>query len=105
MVLDNVLGNISRLSRERRQTVAADIDWEQVGDELVFGLASPTLRLELPLARVFEPWAGTRPQGWGVGLYQARKVAIAAGAALRAEARGEGLRVTLSMPCKNSSLP
>lgn len=105
VVLDNVLGNISRLSRERRQPVAAEVDWQVEGDHLVLGLASPDLRLELPLARVFEPWAGTRPQGWGVGLYQARKVALAAGADLRAESCGEGLRVMLSMPCKNSSLP
>lgn len=105
VVLDNVLGNISRLSRERRLTPRAEVDWSQQGDCLRLGLASPQLRLELPLARVFEPWAGTSPQGWGVGLYQARKVALAAGADLQAEAIGEGLRVMLSLPCKNSSLP
>jgi signal transduction histidine kinase len=102
VVLDNVLGNISRIARERRQPALCTVSWAQAGEQTRVHFDSPELKLDVPLTRIFEPWAGSSPGGWGLGLYQARKVVTAAGGQLSAEACGAGLRVTLSMTCKNS---
>lgn len=102
VVLDNVLGNISRIARERMLPPVCTVGWDRVEDQACISFDSPELRLDVPLSRLFEPWAGTSPTGWGLGLYQARKVALAAGGDLRAEACGAGLRVILCLSCKNS---
>ena len=55
-----------------------------------------------PLApeKIFEPFASGRPQGLGLGLYQARKSLREAGGDLQARASSEGLSFLLSLPAQ-----
>jgi signal transduction histidine kinase len=103
-VLDNVLGNASRLSRERVGSPRCKVRIARVGQTVEITFETPDLPLEVPLPRLFEPWVGASPGGSGLGLYQARRVVLAAGGDLRAQICGDGLGVTLSVPCKNSLL-
>jgi signal transduction histidine kinase len=103
-VLDNLLGNASRLSRERVGSARCKVRIAHTGQMLEISFETPDLPLEVPLPRLFEPWVGASPGGSGLGLYQARRVVLAAGGDLRAQPCGTGLGVTLSIPCKKSLL-
>lgn len=114
-VLDNVLGNVSTLSRERmlaahcRVTITqeeSEPSASQLAPHVVrMGFETPQLPLEIPLEKIFEPWATSGSVNKGLGLYQARKQAQHAGADLYAEYLGLGLRLTLRVPCKNPDSP
>lgn len=56
----------------------------------------------VPLApeKIFEPFASGRPQGLGLGLYQARKSLREAGGDLQAKASPEGLSFLLRLPAQ-----
>ena len=97
-VLDNLLGNASRLSRERVGSARCKVRIAHTGQMLEISFETPDLPLEVPLPRLFEPWVGASPGGSGLGLYQARRVVLAAGGDLRAQPCGTGLSVTLSIP-------
>jgi signal transduction histidine kinase len=97
-VLDNLLGNASRLSRERVGSARCKVRIAHTGQMLEISFDTPDLPLEVPLPRLFEPWVGASPGGSGLGLYQARRVVLAAGGDLRAQPCGTGLSVTLSIP-------
>ncbi|MDI1274572.1 ATP-binding protein [Polaromonas sp.] len=101
-VLDNVLGNVSNLSRQRQ--VAAHCRVVVVDEEshIAVHFETPHLPLEIALDKLFEPWASSGAVNRGLGMYQARKQAQLAGGELSAERLGKGLRVTLRLPCKNS---
>ncbi|MBX3660011.1 MAG: HAMP domain-containing histidine kinase [Ramlibacter sp.] len=101
-VLDNVLGNVSRLARERMVPARCRVRINRRGQDFSVSFETPDLPLEMPILRLFEPWSGTRPGGTGLGLYQARRAALAAGADLRAQPCDKGLSVTLCVNCKNS---
>ena len=58
----------------------------------------PARGLDLPPARLFEPFASGRPGGLGLGLYQARHCLREAGGDLRAAVVERQLRFTLLLP-------
>jgi hypothetical protein len=101
-VLDNVLGNVSSLSRERMLAASCRIVIRQNERGTLVSMETEHLRLEVPLEKLFEPWSSSGPANKGLGMFQARKQAQAAGGELFAEALGEGIRVVLSIPCKKS---
>ncbi|MDO9113391.1 MAG: hypothetical protein Q7U63_06295 [Polaromonas sp.] len=101
-VLDNVLGNVSNLSRERQLTAHCRVVVLDEGSHVGVHFETPHLPLEIPLDKLFEPWASSGAVNRGLGMYQARKQAQLAGGELSAERLGEGLRVTLRLPCKES---
>ncbi|WP_425197175.1 hypothetical protein [Polaromonas sp.] len=101
-VLDNVLGNVSSLSRERMLPASCRILVTQDAQSTVVCFETPQIPLEIPLEKLFEPWSSSGSVNKGLGMYQARKQAQAAGGNLFAEALGTGIRVVLSIPCKKS---
>lgn len=101
-VLDNVLGNVSNLSRERQLTAHCRVVVVDEGAHIAVHFETPHLPMEIALDKLFEPWASSGAVNRGFGMYQARKQAQLAGGELSAERLGEGLRVTLRLPCKNS---
>lgn len=105
-VLDNVLGNVSGLSRERLLSARCRVVIAQEGPAdsrlVCVRFETPQLPLEIPLEKLFEPWATSGNVNQGLGLYQARKQAQSAGATLEAEFMGNGISVTLCLPCKKS---
>jgi signal transduction histidine kinase len=101
-VLDNVLGNVSTLSRERMLPAHCGVRVIEEGQDIVVHFETPQLPLEIPLDKLFEPWATSGTVNKGLGMYQARKQALQAGGNLYAEPMGQGIRITLRMPCKNS---
>ncbi|MDO8776400.1 MAG: hypothetical protein Q7K57_48345 [Burkholderiaceae bacterium] len=101
-VLDNVLGNVSTLSRERMLPARCGVRVIEEGQDIVVHFETPQLPLEIPLDKLFEPWATSGTVNKGLGMYQARKQALQAGGNLCAEPLGQGVRITLRMPCKNS---
>ena len=88
--------------RERMLQATCRILIHQDAQNTLVLMETEQLRLEIPLEKLFEPWSSSGPVNKGLGMYQARKQAQAAGGDLFAEALGTGLRVVLSIPCKNS---
>jgi signal transduction histidine kinase len=101
-VLDNVLGNVSNLSRERQLAAHCRVVVLDEGPHIAVHFETPHLPLEIALNKLFEPWASSGAVNRGLGMYQARKQAQLAGGELSAERLNEGLRVTLRLPCKKS---
>ena len=101
-VVENLLGNVSRLSREALQDARCTVRLRDVDGGLELAFETPQLPLRIPLTRLFEPWVGASPGGTGLGLYQARRAALAAGGDLRAEPCGSGIAVILFLPCKET---
>ena len=101
-VLDNLLGNVSSLSRDDMQTARCGVVIDSLVNRVEIRFETPHLLLEMPLEKLFEPWASSRNTNKGIGLYQARKQAIAAGGLLSAQQLEKGISVTLSIPCKKS---
>lgn len=101
-VLDNVLGNVSSLSRDRLLPARCNVVIERFEDRVEIRFETPHLPLEIPLEKLFEPWASSRNTNKGLGLYQARKQVLAAGGQLTARRLEQGISVTLSIPCKKS---
>ena len=101
-VLDNVLGNVSTLSRERMLAAHCRVIVLEEEQDLVVHFETPHLLLEIPLVKLFEPWATSGSVNKGLGMYQARKQAQQAGGNLSAENLDQGIRVTLRVPRKNS---
>jgi len=97
-VLDNVLGNVSSLSRERMLPASCRVVIQQDAHNTLVSMETSQLRLEIPLEKLFEPWSSSGPINKGLGMYQARKQAQAAGGELFAEPLGEGIRVVLAIP-------
>lgn len=98
VVLDNVLGNVSSLSRERMLPASCRVVIRQDQQNTLISMETRQLRLDIPLEKLFEPWSSSGPVNKGLGMYQARKQAQAAGGELFAEPLGEGIRVVLSIP-------
>lgn len=101
-VLDNVLGNVSTLSRERMLAAHCRVFVVEAEQDTLVHFETPHLPLEIPLEKLFEPWATSGSVNKGLGMYQARKQAQQAGGDLFAEGLGQGIRVTLRVPRKNS---
>ncbi len=98
VVLDNVMGNVSSLSRQRMLPASCRIVITQDAQATLVCFETPQLPLEIPLEKLFEPWSSSGPVNKGLGMYQARKQAQAAGGDLFAETLGTGVRVILSIP-------
>ena len=101
-VLDNLLGNVSRLARESMLPARCALQWQVGEDGARLTFSTPELPLNVRLQHLFEPWSGASPGGSGLGLYQARRAAIAAGGDLQAEPCETGLSVILCLPRKKS---
>lgn len=101
-VLDNVLGNVSNLSRQRLLTAHCQVTLVEQGPAVWVHFDTPHLPLEIPLEKLFEPWASSGALNQGLGLYQARQQAKKAGADLYAQRLGGGIRMTLCVACKKS---
>ncbi|MGB4115305.1 MAG: hypothetical protein WBK51_02020 [Polaromonas sp.] len=101
-VLDNLLGNVSSLSRGSMQPARCSVVIESLDDKVDTRFETPHLPLEIPLEKLFEPWASSRNTNKGLGLYQSRKQVLAAGGQLIAQRLEKGISVTLSIPCKKS---
>jgi hypothetical protein len=112
-VLDNLLGNVSSLSRERllaahcrvaihKADGEVDVVGGDAGQHIRVHFETPQLPLEVPLEKLFEPWSSSRVLNKGLGMYQARKQAEQAGGQLYAEHLGTGIRVVLCIPCQKS---
>jgi signal transduction histidine kinase len=101
-VLDNLLGNVSGLSRERLRVAHCRVVISEAGQHIRVSFETPHLPLELPLEKLFEPWSNPRALNKGLGMYQARKQAEQAGGQLYAEHLGSGIRVVLCLPCQKS---
>lgn len=112
-VLDNLLGNVHGLSRERLlaahcRVVIREAACEvgevggEAGQHIRVHFETPHLPLEIPLEKLFEPWSDPRALNKGLGMYQARKQAEQAGGQLYAEHLGSGLRIILCIPCQKS---
>ena len=101
-VLDNVLGNVSAISRERLQPACCTVVIESLLNQVELRFETPHLPLEIPLEKLFEPWASSRHANKGLGLYQARRQVLAAGGQLTARRLGTGISLALSIPCKKS---
>ena len=101
-VLDNLLGNVSALSRERMQAAHCRVRIVSNPEAISLRFETPHLPLEIAIEKIFEPWASASAVNKGLGMYQARKQAQQAGAQLYAEHLGTGIRVILCVPCKKS---
>ncbi|MBL0074439.1 MAG: hypothetical protein IPP41_00340 [Rhodocyclaceae bacterium] len=103
--LDNLFGNLAGMWREGPPispvlTLATTETIEQPLAILDFICPWPPGAIPLPTEKVFEPFASGRPQGLGLGLYQARKSLREAGGDLQATASPQGLRFVLRLPAR-----
>ena len=103
--LDNLFTNLAGAWREAagaspalqlRTTFAAAVPMT----ELDFFCPWPPDVVPLAPEKIFEPFASGRPQGLGLGLYQARKSLREAGGDLQAKASPEGLNFLLRLPAQ-----
>jgi len=101
-VLDNILSNVSGISRMRMLPATCRVVIKTEFESVEVRFETPHLPLEIPLVKLFEPWASAGATNRGLGMYQARKHAESAGARLEAQALQDGISVTLFIPCKNS---
>lgn len=103
--LDNLFGNLAGAWREAAsvspilQLRTTEATSEAMA-ELEFGCPWPPDVVPLAPEKIFEPFASGRPQGLGLGLYQARKSLREAGGDLQAKASPEGLRFLLRLPAQ-----
>ncbi|MDP3357082.1 MAG: hypothetical protein Q8M51_14630, partial [Polaromonas sp.] len=67
-VLDNVLGNVSNLSRERIVAARCRVVVAQEGQHIVVHFETPELPLEIPVDKLFEPWASSGTVNKGLGM-------------------------------------
>lgn len=101
-VVDNVLGNASRLGREAMVKAVVRVQVLARPDATEVHFHTPGIALNVPLSRVFEPGVSGAPGRSGLGMYQARGYVLAEGGQLSASLIDNALCVTLCMPCKNS---
>jgi signal transduction histidine kinase len=101
-VLDNLLGNVSCLSRERLLSARCRVVIREAEQTIQVHFETPQLPLEVPLEKLFEPWSNSRALHKGLGMYQARQQTEQAGGQLYAEHLGSGIRVVLCVPCQKS---
>lgn len=98
-IVDNVLGNYSRLARISNSRPDLAISLHMEGKRALTVIED---RLGTPFSwpeRLFEPFWSEHGDGRGIGLYQARQQAHAAGGDLSAEAAPDKpLRFTLTLP-------
>ncbi|MCX7156831.1 MAG: hypothetical protein NTW45_10380 [Rhodocyclales bacterium] len=103
--LDNLFGNVASAWREAA-SASPTLQLRTTPDapapmaELDFFCPWPPGIVPLAPEKIFEPFASGRPQGLGLGLYQARKSLREAGGDLLARALPEGLSFLLRLPAQ-----
>ncbi|MFT5320915.1 MAG: hypothetical protein ACI934_001062 [Pseudohongiellaceae bacterium] len=99
-IIDNLLGNYSRQTKTQKQPVLdLQIDLENNGKRVLARITDYNGEPCLWPERLFEPFWSEHGEGLGIGLYQARQQAIAAGGSLTAEAMADKpLSFILSFP-------
>lgn len=103
--LDNLFGNLAGAWRGAA-SVSPTLQLRTVDAspaamaELDFFCPWPPDMVPLPSEKIFEPFASGRPQGLGLGLYQARRSLREADGELQAKASPEGLRFLLRLPAQ-----
>lgn len=106
-IVDNLLGNYSRQTREQtRKPVDLHIDIKSDSSEVTAHIkdynGAPCLWPE----RLFEPFWSEHGSGRGIGLYQARQQARAAGGMLSAESPPDSpLLFILTLPATGAQVP
>ncbi|MDK9703696.1 MAG: hypothetical protein OEL20_11205 [Sulfuritalea sp.] len=103
--LDNLFGNVAGAWRETTSAsptlqLRTTPDTPAPMAELDFFCPWPPGIVPLPPEKIFEPFASGRPQGLGLGLYQARKSLREAGGDLSARPSADGLRFLLRLPAQ-----
>ncbi|MDP1610045.1 MAG: hypothetical protein Q8M11_03235 [Sulfuritalea sp.] len=103
--LDNLFGNLAGVWREGPAvSPTLRLRTTETGTvavaEMEFVCPWPPEILPLAPEKIFEPFASGRPQGLGLGLYQARKSLREAGGDLQAKAAPEGLHFLLRLPAQ-----
>lgn len=98
-IVDNLLGNYSRLARISNRRPHLDVTIANDGEHVITSIED---RLGNPFAwpeRLFEPFWSEHGEGRGIGLYQSRQQANAAGGDLSAHAEPDKpLRFYLTLP-------
>lgn len=99
-IIDNLLGNYSRQSKKINQpALDLQIDLENEGDQVVTKISDRNGEPCLWPERLFEPFWSEHGSGLGIGLYQARQQAMAAGGKLTVDAMPDKpLCFILSLP-------
>ena len=99
-IIDNLLGNYSRQTKKQNQPqLDLQIDLESDDKQVVARITDYNGEPCLWPERLFEPFWSEHGSGLGIGLYQARQQAIAAGGSLIAEAMADKpLSFILSLP-------
>ena len=99
-IIDNLLGNYSRQTKKQNQPeLDLQIDLENKGKQVIARITDYNGEPCLWPERLFEPFWSEHGSGLGIGLYQARQQAIAAGGSLTAEAMADKpLSFLLSLP-------
>jgi hypothetical protein len=99
-IIDNLLGNYSRQSKKVNQpTLDLQINLEKEGDQVVTTISDRNGEPCLWPERLFEPFWSEHGSGLGIGLYQARQQAMAAGGKLTVDAMPDKpLCFILSLP-------
>jgi signal transduction histidine kinase len=99
-IIDNLLGNYSRQSKKINQpTLDLQINLEKEGDLVVTKISDRNGEPCLWPERLFEPFWSEHGSGLGIGLYQARQQAMAAGGKLTVDAMPDKpLCFILSLP-------
>lgn len=106
-IIDNLLGNYSRqANRADNVTVDLQINIDTIDDEVTAFISDHNGAPCLWPERLFEPFWSEHGSGRGIGLYQARQQARAAGGSLSAESKPETpLRFLLKLPASGSQVP
>ncbi len=95
-------------------TVAADrhspvtIDIAETADQILIVVADHGIGMspEFVHSRLFRPFSSTKDGGFGIGVYQARQLAMAMHGSLTVDSReGEGSRFILSLPTAATAMP
>ncbi len=98
-IIDNLLGNYAEQSRRASERLCVHIALELQGDQVLVQMHDPQGAPCPWPERLFEPFWSEHGTGRGIGLYQSRQLAQAAGGNLILEAPADGpLRFTLLLP-------
>jgi signal transduction histidine kinase len=99
-ILDNLLGNYANQRHDNCRQPTLSLTLASRPNRIVASLTDTSAPpLSLPAERLFEPFWTNRPGGLGIGLYQARNLAISIGGSLEALTPAkEPLTFVLNLP-------
>ena len=98
-IVDNLLGNYAQQARRSARSLCVHISLQTLAGQAVVEITDPEDHPCLWPERLFEPFWSEHGSGRGIGLYQSRQLAQAAGGSLHVEAPADGpLRFILKLP-------